>query len=241
MVTVTVPTSVATGSTAADVLGELEALGSPQTAKTYRRHGSGDDVFGVSYADLGRIKKRIKVNHALARDLWASGNHDARNLATMIADPAETTVEEIDAWVRDVPGYPLTGAVADVAARMPDAAALGERWRAEDGEWVARAGWQVLAVLALRDTTLPAASFAALLPEVEARIHRSPNYVRAAMNDALIAIGSRSAALRQAATDTARRIGKVAVDHGDTACKTPDAAAYIEKVWARRTAPRGRK
>ena len=39
-------------------------------------------------------------------------------------------------------------------------------------------------------------------------------------------------ALRKAALVAAKRIGKVEVDHGDTACKTPDAAEYIEKAWA---------
>jgi hypothetical protein len=55
------------------------------------------------------------------------------------------------------------------------------------------------------------------------------------MNMAVIQIGCRNAALRKAATAAARRIGKVVVDHGDTACKTPDAAAYIDKAWAHST------
>ncbi len=71
-----------------DVLRELEALGSEQTRKTYRRHGVIEPLHGVSYGDLGKLKKRLKVNHPLALELWASGIHEARLLATMIADPA---------------------------------------------------------------------------------------------------------------------------------------------------------
>jgi hypothetical protein len=56
------------------------------------------------------------------------------------------------------------------------------------------------------------------------------------MNMALIAIGLRSPALRKAATEAARRIGPVEVDHGDTGCKTPDAIAYIAKSWERKKA-----
>jgi len=52
------------------------------------------------------------------------------------------------------------------------------------------------------------------------------------MSSALIAIGGRSAALRKAALAAAKRIGVVEIDHGDTACKTPDASASIEKTWA---------
>jgi len=48
---------------------------------------------------------------------------------------------------------------------------------------------------------------------------------------AVICIGCRSAGLRKAALATAKRIGKVEVDHGDTACKTPDAAQYILASW----------
>ena len=75
-------------TTDTQVLQELEALGKEQTRKTYRRHGVGENQYGVSYADLGKLKKRLKTDHALALKLWASGNHDARILALMIADPA---------------------------------------------------------------------------------------------------------------------------------------------------------
>ena len=54
------------------------------------------------------------------------------------------------------------------------------------------------------------------------------------MNNALIAIGGRNAKLKKLALAAAKKIGKVEVDHGDTSCKTPDAAAYINKMWARK-------
>ena len=66
-------------------------------------------------------------------------------------------------------------------------------------------------------------------------IHAAPNAEREGMNLAVIAIGCRSPGLRKAAIAAAKRIGKVEVDHGDTACKTPDAAEYIEKSWAHAT------
>jgi hypothetical protein len=54
------------------------------------------------------------------------------------------------------------------------------------------------------------------------------------MNNAVIAIGGRNPALAAAATAAAGRIGRVEVDHGETGCKTPEAAAYIERIWARK-------
>jgi 3-methyladenine DNA glycosylase AlkD len=215
---------------------ELESLGSAQTVKTYRRHGVVGPVFGVSYADLGTLKKRLKTDHTLARDLWATGNHDARVLATMVADPAQATDDELDSWLRAIDSYALTGAVAGVAAQHPGAQRRADRWMADGGEWTARAGWQVVANLALNQPDLSDEYFAALLDQVETHIHTSHNRVRDAMNDALIAIGARNQPLRERAIAAARRIGTVVVDHGDTACKTADAVPYIEKVWARRAA-----
>jgi len=71
-----------------DLMQELKSLGSEQYRKTYKRHGVQGEVYGVSYAHLGTLKKKIKIDHELALELWKSGNHDARTLATMIADPA---------------------------------------------------------------------------------------------------------------------------------------------------------
>ena len=45
-------------------------------------------MFGVSFATLGAMTKRIKRDHPLALQLWSTGNLDARVFATMIVDPA---------------------------------------------------------------------------------------------------------------------------------------------------------
>ena len=72
------------------------------------------------------------------------------------------------------------------------------------------------------------------LATIEKEIHRSPNWARRAMNGALISIGVFKPALRKKAIEAAKRIGKVEVDHGETSCKTPDAAASIEKASKRK-------
>ena len=221
---------------AAALLAELQSLGNEQTVKTYRRHGVTGEMYGVSYAHLGALKKRIKTDHTLARDLWASGNHDARVLATMIADPAQATDAELDRWVADVDNHTLTWPVAAIAAQHPNGRTRAERWMAHDDEWIERAGWQTVAALAAQPAGAGPddAYFEALLPQIEAKIHGAKNRVRDAMNDAVINVGARSQALRVSALAAAQRIGTVRVDHGPTACKTPAAAPYIEKIWRRR-------
>jgi hypothetical protein len=76
-----------------------------------------------------------------------------------------------------------------------------------------------------------------VLAKIEKEIHGSPNWARYAMNGALISIGVFKPTLRKKAIAAAKRIGKVEVDHGETHCKTPDAAPYIEKAWKRKRCP----
>jgi 3-methyladenine DNA glycosylase AlkD len=224
--------------TETEVMQQLRSLGKEQTAKTYRRHGVRGDVFGVSYGDLGKLKKRIKVDHALAVALWRTGNHDARILATMVADPAALDERTLDAWARDLDSYPIADAFAGLAAQSPAARRCMERWTTDDGEWVGRAGWLVLARLAGDGGALSDAELAGYLPTIEREIHTRKNRVRDAMNSALIAVGIRNAPLREQALAAAARIGTVDVDHGETNCKTPDAAEYIRKTVAYREGKR---
>lgn len=224
------------------VLAKLAACGSAQTRKTYGRHGVRGPMFGVSYQHLGTLKKAIKTDHSLAVELWASGNHDARILATMIDDPLKLTGTVIDRWLKEIDNHVQGGAFSSLVAGSPLALNKAEKWRASKREFISCCGWNVTSLLALHaagtdeklarrlDDTL----FAPLVEVIEKQIHTAPNRTRYAMNQTLIAIGVRSAKLRKLALAAAKRIGKVEVDHGDTNCKTPDAAAYIAKTVAYR-------
>jgi hypothetical protein len=89
--------------------------------------------------------------------------------------------------------------------------------------------------MAMRDEDVPDAWFAERLAEIEESILASPNAERAAKLSALIAIGCRSAALRKAVTVASKRIGKIEIDQGDTACKTPEPVPTLEKTWGHST------
>ena len=219
--------------TLAEVMRELEKSGSEQTRKTYARHGATGPMFGVSFATLKTLTKRIGVDHELALALWETGNFDARNLAVKIVDPALLTPSQLDRWVREMsPSRMCGGYVAMLAAEGPHAAAKLSEWLAAKDDRTRVAGWILAGQLAQRDESTPDAFFEKRLTEIERTIHQAPNAGREGMNMAVIMIGGRSALLRKAALAAARRIGKVEVDHGDTACKTPDATEYIEKMWA---------
>lgn len=217
-------------------LADLEAAGTEQNRKIYARHGAREPMFGVSYGELNRLAKRYRGDHDLGVELFASGNHDARQLAAKIVDPARFTVKLADEWVRAVDCYITAEAVAGVVSNSPVARSRSDAWRDRRSEWVASTGWGVAAFSAADEAVWSNADLQALLKQIEHEIHDRPNRVRHEMNMAIITIGLRSPGLRRNAVATAKRVGPVVVDHGETNCKTPDAIGYIEKTVAHREA-----
>ena len=217
-----------------EVMERLQALGTAQNVKTYRRHGAGENTFGVSFANLGKLQKAIKVDQGLAEQLWATGNGDAQLLACMIADPAAVEEALLDRWLAGCEYYCLVDVFSgNLASRAAGVRERAERWIDLPSDWFGQAGWNLVAHLALKDLTLPDEVFRRDLERIERELQHSPNRTRHAMNNALIAIGLRNGDLEQAALAAAGRIGKVVVDHGSTSCTTPDAAAYIARAKQR--------
>jgi 3-methyladenine DNA glycosylase AlkD len=218
-----------------EVMAELEALGTEQNRKVYRRHGAGENQFGVSFANLRKVAKRLKPNNELAEALWATGNQDARILATLVADATTLDSGMLDAWANDVDYYVLADMLAsDLIKGGPVAKEKAEAWSASDREYVGQAGWNLIAGLAMGRNDLPDEYFEDYLRRIEGEIGGAKNRVRHAINGALIAIGVRNAGLRARAEAVAAKIGRVEVDHGETGCVTPEAIPYIERTWARR-------
>ncbi len=219
--------------TLAETMKALEKAGSAQTRKTYLRHGADEPMFGVSFAVLKDLTKKIDVDHELALALWDTKNFDARNLAVKIVDPAKMSSADLDKWARETSTSRMCGGyVGMLAGETPHAAKKLEAWLGSKDSKLRAAGRSLFGFLCQRDETMPDSYFEKRLAEIEKTIHAAPNADREGMNMAVISIGCRNAALRKTATAAAKRIGKVEIDHGDTDCKTPDAAQYIEKTWA---------
>jgi len=216
-----------------ETMSELESHGTEQNQKIYRRHGASDPLFGVSFKNLRAMAKRIGKDHALATKLWASGNYDARMLATLTADPATMSSRDLDTWVKSIEDYATTDVfAASVVKHTKHAEKKMLAWKKSKRELTAEAGWQLLSHLAL-DGVYTAKQLEPFIEEIEARIGKADNRVRHAMNNALIAIGGVNDSLARKAKAAAKRIGKVEVDHGETSCKTPAAGPYIDKIRAR--------
>ena len=218
----------------ASVMSKLESLGTAQNVKIYKRHGAGENIFGVSYADLKKLKKQIGTNQELAIKLWDTGNSDARSLATMVACPEELTPTVATQWMKDVTYSCHAGEVAGVIARSSSGLAKMRQWRKQKSEFARTTGYSILSHILKEDPdALDELECSRILKEIEAEIHRSPNQARYAMVMAVISIGIYKAELSEEAVEVGERIGDVDVDHGETNCTTPKIAAYINKALKR--------
>jgi 3-methyladenine DNA glycosylase AlkD len=223
---------------AQEILTTLEKLGKPQTAEIYKRLGSGDKVFGVLTSEIAKLQKRIKVDQALATELWKTGNAEARILALQVADPEKLTRADADGLLEDGPVHFVGCYLSELLARSPIAEKTMRAWMKSPDEERREMGYGIFAFRLKDDpASVSNADAEKVLATIEKQIHRSPNWARYAMNGALISIGVYKPALRKKAIAAARRIGKVEVDHGQTYCKTPDAAPYIEKASKRKLCP----
>lgn len=221
----------------AAVMAELKANGTDQNRKVYRNHGVLGDAFGVSYAFLKKLHKRVGTDHDLALLLWATGNHDARVFACWVAEAKRVTMAQLESFARDVDNQVLGYEVVSLAQDTDFAARLMRKWIAQKGEWRSSLGWGVAGRLVMQPARpvaeggLDEAEVGELLERLEAGIHAAPNHTRHNRNAALIAIGCRPG-WKTKALATARRIGKLEVDYGKTSCKVDDAAAKIQKTLA---------
>src|SRR5690606_27827819 len=69
-----------------------------------------------------------------------------------------------------------------------------------------------------------------LVQRIEKEIHNEENRVKDTMNTYVIALGIAVPELTTFCKEAGNRIGKVEVNYGKTACKTPAISAYIEKA-----------
>jgi hypothetical protein len=154
--------------------------------------------------------------------------------------PSQRSELEVDAdrLVEEGPVRFVGCYLADRIARSPIAESTMRAWMKSKDEFRREMGYGIFGVR-LKDeaSSIDDADAEKVLATIEKQIHRSPNWARYAMNGAVISIGVFKPALRKKAIAAAKRIGKVEVDHGETHCKTPDAAAYIEKAAKRKRCP----
>jgi 3-methyladenine DNA glycosylase AlkD len=223
--------------TAASILSTLKSKGKESTRKIYARHGmAADRVYGVSVADVKAVAKTIKGQQVLALELYATGIMDAMYLAGMVADGAKMSRDELNQWAEGAAQMQMIAeyTVPWVTVENPMGRELALEWLGSKKEHIASAGWCTYSGLAASkpDGALDLNEIESLLARVVRELAGKPNRVRYTMNGFVVAVGTYVKPLLKQAKAAARQIGVVEVSMGDTACKVPLAAEYIERAEA---------
>ena len=184
-------------TSASEILNQLEALGSAENLAGMARYGINTArSFGVKNADLKALSRTHRGNQTLARDLWASGYRDARILATYIADPKAFTPKQMDAWVAELDSWDVCDATANqLFRRSPHALNRALVWSDAEPEFTRRAGFALIAGLALHSSPLPDDAYEPFLDRIRATATDRRHMVNKAVNWALRQIGKRNPAL----------------------------------------------
>jgi len=193
------------------VLDELSRMADPSRLSGMARYGIATErAFGITVTQLRGYARTLGRDQELAAELWDSGVHEARLLATMVAEPALVTEVQVDAWIRDVDSWDLCdGLCGNLVDRTPFALDKVVEWTARDEEFVKRAGFALIAWMAVHRKDLNDECFEAFLPTIREGSTDERNYVKKAVNWALRQIGKRSEGLNRRSIETARDIQRM--------------------------------
>jgi len=192
----------------AAILGQLELLGNPLVLAEAGRVGiTSNSILGVTMPDVRKLAKPIGKNHALAAELWQTGIFEARVVATLIDDPKQVTAAQMDTWARDFDNWALVDQTCgNLFDRTPFAYAKAVEWSARTEEFVKRAGFSLMAYLAVHDKKADNMQFVPFFAVLQREAVDERNYVKKAVNWALRGIGKRNMVLNQLAIQSARAI-----------------------------------
>jgi 3-methyladenine DNA glycosylase AlkD len=191
-----------------EVIDELGSLADPAGRDGMARFGIRPaHALGIRIPVLRAMAKRTGRDHMLAADLWASGIHEAQLLACFVDVPAEVTGEQMESWASAFDSWDVVDqCCGSLFVRTPFAWGKAVEWSGREDEFVKRAGFSMMAMLAVHDRRAPDSEFEYLFPIIEREAGDPRNLVRKAVNWALRQIGKRNAVLHGAAVRTAERI-----------------------------------
>jgi len=190
------------------VLRQLKSHGSRRNVEGMAHFGvTAKKAFGVAAPALHRLARKYRKNHELALKLWSTGIHDARILAALIDDPKKITRGQMERWVKQFDNW----AVCDTACgklfdKTPWAYQAALKWSKQKKEFVKRAGYAMMAWIAVHDKGASDKRIMRFLPHIRRGAVDERNFVKKAVNWALRQIGKRNLRLNKAAILEAKRI-----------------------------------
>jgi 3-methyladenine DNA glycosylase AlkD len=168
-----------------------------------------DRALGVPMPVIRTLAKQAGRSHAVARDLWNSGVHEARHLATLVDELDRITPGQMNRWARDFDSWDVCDqACHNLFRYTPYAWDKVVEWSNAESEFVKRAAFSLMAGLAVKDKAATDDQFVALFPVIAGAVSDDRNMVKKAVNWALRQIGKRNPRLRRKAIAAAREIQK---------------------------------
>lgn len=215
-----------------DILAQLKSLGDPARHAHNVKAGAPANQFGVKLGDLRAIAKKLKTNHALALQLWDTGNVEAQLIATLIMKPKELTADQLDKLTRST----TCSQVADwlnsyVVPEHPAKEDLRVKWMTAKDRWAARAGWNLTASRINKGTE--DFDLTALLDRIEKEMPKAPPEIQWTMNNTLAAIGIKHAKLRKRALTIGEKIGLYKDWPVNKGCIPPYVPVWVEAMVQR--------
>ncbi|MFH0300793.1 DNA alkylation repair protein [Bradyrhizobium sp. 31Argb] len=218
-------------SAATDVMAELALLEDPKLRAANEERG---DDHGVNLSAVRAVAKRVKTQHELAKELWATGDTAARLLATLIARPKAFSADELDAMIHDIRAPKLLDwFITNIVKPGKHAEELRLRWK--DGtDLVGRAGWSLTTDRVI--TRADGLDLDGLLDQIEMEMKDAPAPKQWSMNHCLAEIGIRHRKYRPRAIGIGEKL-QVLVDYpASPGCTPPYAPVWIAEMVRRQKA-----
>lgn len=216
-----------------EALAELESLGNEKMRAQNAKRGARDAQFGVHRGDVRALAKRIKSDHELGLELWATGNIDARFLATLVLDPKRLSQEELDAMVRSEPFVEAADWLNSYVVKShPDKEALRQKWMRDDHPMAARSGWSLTASRVAKGAD--GLDVTALLDRIEREMGSAPPEAQWTMNYTLAEIGINHAEHRPRALSIGEKLGVYRDYPVSKGCTSPFAPIWINEMVKRK-------
>ena len=185
-------------------IGELRRRADPSRKPGMARVGIDvSRALGVSVPDIRAVGKRCGTDQAMAAQLWRSGIHEARILATLVADPGALTVQEMEAWVVDISSWDVCDFAADVFSRTRGSQRTIRAWARRPEGFVKRCAFSMIARRAVWAKDAPDREFLGYLPLIRRAATDERNEVKKGVSWALRQIGKRNRPLLAAAMEEA--------------------------------------
>ncbi|MEW6041478.1 MAG: DNA alkylation repair protein, partial [Elusimicrobiota bacterium] len=169
-----------------EILKKLKSLSSARAVEGMAKYGiTAERAYGVSIPNLRKIAREIGENHNLALELWTSGIHEARILASMIDDPNLISEEQMEYWVKDFDSWDVCDQVCDLFEKTQFAYKKCIQWSSRKEEFVKRAGFALMAGLSVHDKKTEDKKSIKFFPIIKREATDNRNFVKKAVNRAL--------------------------------------------------------